>query len=151
MQFTSKVNCNPKGSISLEISMRHLEYLDDLRVHMGRPDAFIVVLMDGVQTHVTGPMQTYFASKNLALGLRPPRTSHLVQNEDLVTFLVLRNDADFGYNKTKQAHLAKIQFEREPRTHLDFRDTFAVVNPGWNKAMEHGTQRGRAKSQVGFG
>ena len=52
--------------------MRHLEYLGDLRVHMVRPGAFIVVLMDGVQTHVTGPMQTYFASKNLALGLRPP-------------------------------------------------------------------------------
>jgi hypothetical protein len=103
-----------------------------VRAAKSQPDVWVMVLMDGVQTHVTAPMLEFFAVNNITRGLRPPNTSHLVQNEDLVTFWQFRNDKDSGYNKVKHAHLAKLMNLAVSRNSLDFRD-----------AMERAWLRGR--------
>jgi hypothetical protein len=66
--------------------MSHLKFIDKVREAKGRPDASVMALMDGVQTHVTPTMLEFFALNKLICALRPPNTSHAVQNEDLVTF-----------------------------------------------------------------
>jgi hypothetical protein len=78
--------CNPKGSVVPEMLMSHLKFIDKVREAKGRPDASVMALMDGVQTHVTPTMLEFFALNKLICALRPPNTSHAVQNEDLVTF-----------------------------------------------------------------
>jgi hypothetical protein len=86
MKIEPSFFANPKGSIVPEMLMMHLKFIDKVRVHHNRPDAKVLVLMDGVQTHVTVAMLEFFAMNNLVLGLRPPNCSHLVQNEDLLSF-----------------------------------------------------------------
>jgi len=116
--------------------MHHLKFVDQVRAAKGQPDVWIMVLMDGVQTHVTVSMLEFFAVNKIICGLRPPpNTSHLVQNEDLVTFWQFRNDKDSGYNKVKQAHLAKLMNLAVSRNSLDFRDAMAVIAPGWYAAF----------------
>jgi hypothetical protein len=133
--------CNPKGSVSPEMLMKHLKFIDTVREHHGRPDAEVLVLMDGVQTHVTVAMLEFMATKKLVLGLRPPNTSHLLQNEDLLSFLVFRNDSEVGYNKVKQTRLAFIMTEKKPRYSLGFQDAMAVIRPGWDKMMSKEVQQ----------
>jgi len=58
-----------------------------------------------------------------------------VQNEDLVAFWQFRYDKDSGYNKVKQAHLAKLMSLAVSRNSLDFRDAMAVIAPGWYAAF----------------
>ena len=82
----SEYNCNEKGSVVPEMLMGHLKFINKVREAKGRPDAWVMVLLDGVGTHVTAEMLEFFAINKLILGLRPPNTSHAVQNEDLVTF-----------------------------------------------------------------
>ena len=79
-------NCNDKGSVVPEMLMSHLKFVNKVRAAKGRPDAWVMMLLDGVGTHVTAEMLEFFAINKLILGLRPPNTSHAVQNEDLVTF-----------------------------------------------------------------
>lgn len=40
--------CNPKGSITPEMLQQHSKYLDVLRAHHNKPDAWVVALIDGV-------------------------------------------------------------------------------------------------------
>ena len=84
--YPSGYNCNDKGSVVPEMLMDHLKFVNKVRAAKGRPDAWVMLLLDGVGTHVTAEMLEFFAINKLILGLRPPNTSHAVQNEDLVTF-----------------------------------------------------------------
>ena len=84
--YSSGYNCNDKGSVVPEMLMDHLKFVNKVRAAKGRPDAWVMLLLDGVGTHVTAEMLEFFAINKLTLGLRPPNTSHAVQNEDLVTF-----------------------------------------------------------------
>ena len=134
--------CNEKGSVVPEMLMSYLKFIDKVRVSKGRPDVWVMVLLDGVSTHVTVEMLEFFTIKKLLLGLRPPWTSNAVQNEDLVTFLQFRNDKQFGYNAVKAWHLAKLMNLPPPhaRSQLDFRDAMAVIAPGWQAAFAPNVQ-----------
>ena len=69
--------------------------------------------MGGVQTHVTVVMLKFFAMSNVALRIRPPNCSHLVQNRDLLSFLILRNDTECSYHKINQLQLSQIMYDVE--------------------------------------
>lgn len=73
-------------------------------------------------------MLDFFALNNIEPGLRPPNTSHVVQNEDLVTFWQLRNDSTNGINPTKQAWFCKILLETG-RTSLNYSDAMPCLTP----------------------
>lgn len=73
MPHTANFNCNEKGSVSPEMLMHPLKFVDQVRAAKGQPDVWVMVLMDGVQTHVTAPMLEFFAVNKIICGLRPPR------------------------------------------------------------------------------
>lgn len=93
-------SCNEKGSILPEVRahvsssrvcfhsplrpqhlMRHFQFIDKLREAKGQPDLWVISVLDGVQIHVTEAMLTFFHCKKMYLALRPPWTSHALQNE----------------------------------------------------------------------
>ena len=74
MPHTANFNCNEKGSVSPEMLMHHLKFVDQVRAAKGQPGVWVMVLMDGVQTHVTAPMLEFFAVNKIICGLRPPPT-----------------------------------------------------------------------------
>jgi hypothetical protein len=134
VNVSGNYSCNDKGSVTEKELQHHLKYLDQLRAHHGQPDAWMVGLMDGVQTHVTVGMLEWFSVNHIDPGLRPPYTSQVVQNEDLVTFWQLRNDKDDGFNATKQAHFAKVYIETG-RTSLGFQDAILCLKGAWKASV----------------
>jgi hypothetical protein len=70
---TANFNCNEKGSVSPEMLMHPLKFVDQVRAAKGQPDVWVMVLLEGVQTHVTAPMLEFFAVNKIICGLRPPR------------------------------------------------------------------------------
>ena len=62
-------------------NLRHFRFIDKLREAKGQPDLWAIAVLDGVQIHVTEAMHTFFHCKNIYLALRPPWTSHALQNE----------------------------------------------------------------------
>jgi len=138
---TANFNCNEKGSVSPEMLMHPLKFVDQVRAAAakGQPDVWVMVLLEGVETHVTAPMPEFFAVNKIICGLRPPNTSHLVQNEDLVAFWQFRYDKDSGYNKVKQAHLAKLMSLAVSR-----RSTSATP---WRSSPRAGTQPSRRSTR----
>ena len=44
-----------------EMLMDHLKFVNKVRAAKGRPDAWVMLLLDGVGTHVTAEMLEFFA------------------------------------------------------------------------------------------
>ena len=59
--YPSGYNCNDKGSVVPEMLMDHLKFVNKVRAAKGRPDAWVMLLLDGVGTHVTAEMLEFFA------------------------------------------------------------------------------------------
>ena len=78
--------------------IKYLTYLGKIC----KEDEWIVCFLDGVQSHLTENVLKFCVQNNTKLVPRPPNTSDKIQNEDLWTFWILRNDKTFGYNKLKQ-------------------------------------------------
>ena len=139
--FPCDYNNNEKGSVVPEFMMQHLKYLNELRVRKGQPNVSIVLLLDGVQTHVTELMLIFFALNNIKLGLRPPKTSAVLQNEDLVTFWQLHNDKVYGFNKLKQKLLIeKITNGHGRSANINFSEVMPLVKKSWDAAHAHDHQ-----------
>lgn len=111
------------------------EFINGIRKSKGCEDKWVVLLLDGVQMHVTLEMQTFFYENKIDMALRPPNTSEKVQNEDLVTFWQVRNDKILGFNKLKQQRLRYV-WKSHQRTNLDFRDLVPTISIALNNAMK---------------
>ena len=45
--------------------MSYLKFIDEVRVSKGRPDVWLMVLLDGVSTHVTVEILEFFTTRKL--------------------------------------------------------------------------------------
>ena len=61
----SGYNCNDKGSVIPEMLMNHLKFVNKVRAAKGRPDVWVMMLLDGMGTHVTAEMLEFFAINKL--------------------------------------------------------------------------------------
>ena len=103
--------CTPSGGMEGDYMQTYLQNCI-VAVFQSATELFtanpIVVMMDGVQSHVSKLATLQWAADSgVILMLRPPNTTHITQNEDINTFAYLmggRNEGAWG--RSKQAWLA---------------------------------------------
>ena len=126
---------NTKGSFTGELFLDFLKHSFVPVIQRSGPDSRAVLIGDGVQSHLTLENLRFMVQNNIRFVPRPPYTSDETQNEDLVTFHVLRNHKTCGYNKLKQERLVHVALNETPRrTSLNFTDAMPCVEPGWTIA-----------------
>lgn len=79
---------NAKGSFD---AANFIEFLKHLREHATEdPNHPIILLYDGVRTHLTAEVLQTAKSLNILPSCLPPHTTHLLQGEDVHTFGILK-------------------------------------------------------------
>lgn len=100
------------------------------------PDNPILILMDGVQTHVpTIDTLDWCTAQGINLALRIPYTTHIMQNEDVLHFGLLKGGRSGGlWGKAKWDF-----YESNPTTALTNDNYLAVLAPAVEKVLQRAT------------
>ena len=86
----SRFWCNEKGGVTGDVGVRYIRSCVEPCLPDLSPDNPAVLIMDGHGSHFTLDMLRYCRSIGLHIVLRPPHTTHILQGEDVVHFLVFK-------------------------------------------------------------
>ena len=129
-------NCNTKGSVTGELAIEYVETC--IKPTLQPPvskDNGAVIVCDGVGCHMTIAFLEYCSENGFILVLRTPFCSEKQQNEDLVSFWMLKNEKINGFYKLKQqAVIASLQ-QPSGGAQLKYPVLFELFAKAWEAAF----------------
>eukprot|EP01046_Picozoa_sp_COSAG06_P019321 COSAG06_NODE_1372_length_9663_cov_5.356232_11_plen_376_part_01 len=93
-----------------------------------------IITTDGVGIHINPKFLQYLLDNDIRLVLRCPYSSSKTQPEDVTSFWYLKNNAQTGFYKAKQAKLASM-IVSNPNATLTESDIIECTGPAWRQTF----------------
>lgn len=130
--------CNEKGSVkgaeAIEFVKKCVLPVFEARGGLPTAECKGVLVCDGVGSHLCDEFIEFLLANHLVLVLRTPYCSSKQQPEDIHTFWVVKNAADVGFYKAKQAALLKHMREHGSGA-LPWETLIRVLAPAWENGL----------------